>query len=371
MAWLSNATTAESFLQAVVEHNLTRSQRVFFEKYYTHFVAYGVLAGSFCLAEFFLSAICFTAILTYPPLKRKFNYLIANMVVINLLLSSTVYPLNIYGNLRALYGELPARFCDWTVYSFFIINAGIWHECVIAIDRYLAIVHSTHYPFIRGKKGVAFTIIAGYVPAVLLNLYPLVAANDEFIAAPPFGDCVLNPRKPEISQFVEIRAILGLYLPSVLTGLSYAAIFAFFMTRRFRVGVAQPSPASDQAVQANVKQARRMRVALLLFLIFLWSLMGNLPLPLIDAFYRDLFRQYPPAYFFPRYATQFSIVGSKVIYAMLNPDYRAGVRAVWLCRFGQDGLRGRRRRNNRVQLPRPAAGTAPVAPINLGARCEA
>ncbi|OQV22979.1 hypothetical protein BV898_03030 [Hypsibius exemplaris] len=157
--------------------------------------------------------------------------------------------------------ELPARFCDWTVYSFFVINAGIWHECVIAIDRDPNFWASKNW-LISGQKRVAFTIIAGYVPAVLLNLYPLVAADDKFIAAPPFSNCVLNPRNPGIRQFVEMGAILGLYLPSVLAGLSYAAIFAFFMTRRFRVSVAQPSPASDQAVQANIKQARRMRVAI-------------------------------------------------------------------------------------------------------------
>ncbi|OQV22983.1 hypothetical protein BV898_03034 [Hypsibius exemplaris] len=233
---------------------------------------------------------------------------------------------------------------------------------------YVAIVHSTHYPLIRGRKGVAFTIIAGYVPAALLNLYPVIAVNDLFIAVPPFGNCAFNPRNRSLRQFLEIGTILGVYLPSVLTGLSYAAIFAFFMTRRFRVGVAQPSPASDQAVQANIKQARRMRVALLLFFTFLWSLVGNLPLPLIGTFYRDLFRQYPPAYFYPRYTTQLSIVGSTVIYAMLNPDYREGIRTVWLCRFGQGGLRGRRRGNDRVQPPRPAAGIAPVAPDNLGVR---
>ncbi|OQV22982.1 hypothetical protein BV898_03033 [Hypsibius exemplaris] len=104
MAWFNNTIILKAALDAFTEYNFTGAQNLFFEKYYTHFVVYGVLASSFCCAGFLLSAMCFIANLTYPPLKRKFNYLIANMVIVNLLLSLTVYPLKIYSNFRVQSG---------------------------------------------------------------------------------------------------------------------------------------------------------------------------------------------------------------------------------------------------------------------------
>ncbi|OWA54011.1 hypothetical protein BV898_18434 [Hypsibius exemplaris] len=305
--------------------NLTARQNIFFQHYFVHFMLYLVIGSCLCLVGLVSSVACFIAVLTFPPLKRSTNHLVANLVVINIVLSATVYPVTIVSIIHRQYAELPVKFCDWTVYTFFVLNSLIWQESLVAVNRFVAIIYPHRYSAFSGKKGVACTIISGYAIPFCLSLYPLTAHAPVYVSSPPFGSCRYDPRGKGL--YAAFNSVLGSYVPMALTGVCYFIIFASSFIKRHRTVTVQLP-----ALGPPSTQARRFRVAVMLCVSFLWSLLGYLPQPVITAFYKDLYTRYPATFFLARYASLMGVAGSTIIYGFLNRDYRKGMCAVLFCR---------------------------------------
>ena len=87
------------------------SSRTFFQTYHVNFFAYVAVGSLISILAVASNVVCLVAICTYPALRRRGNVLVANLVVLNILLSLTVHPISFMSILIREYGSLPVRLC--------------------------------------------------------------------------------------------------------------------------------------------------------------------------------------------------------------------------------------------------------------------
>ena len=73
-----------------------------------------------------------------------------------------------------------------------------------------------------------------------------------------------------------------------------------------------PAGSSAGTARSSVLQERRVRLARMLCVSFLWNAMTYLPYALIGAYYKELYVQYPPAFFYVRWGVQLGPAGNAV-----------------------------------------------------------
>ncbi|OQV25587.1 hypothetical protein BV898_00523 [Hypsibius exemplaris] len=327
-----------SFL--LTNYTFMESRKYFWDKYYSNLIFYIAFGSVICLAGLFSNLVCLIAIVTYPPLRKRTNILVANLVIINILLAVSVHPPAFVALLYRQYGLLPKNFCLFNVYYFFITHAFVWQECALAVNRFVAIILPLHYKLINTKSVMLWSVFAGYLISFGINAYPLGARVHSYVSSLPFGGCQYNPEGS--NSFAVLHSVLGVYLPMGIMGVSYVVIFGTIVLRKmngqpghlvappFRAAsqVAPPSRAASQ-----VQQARRFRLAVMLFVSVVWFALTYLPHPILTAFFKDIYTADPRSYFYVRWVLQLGVAGNPVIYALLNRDFRAGIAAVLTCKL--------------------------------------
>ena len=283
--------------------NFSTAQRTFFNRYYSHFITFIVVANLICVFALISNVICLVAIYTYPRLRQRGNILVGNLVVLNILVSLIVYPISIVSPVYRQYYDLAANFCDWTFFYYFMVQSFVWHECFLSINRFIALVVPHYYTAISRKRNLVLTVILGYLIPFSVNAYGL--RGNLYASTLPFGGCRFSP---DISVVYPLfQSVLGIYLPMCMVGMCYLIIF---MTARMRKRRLYDSAAP--AEYSLVRQTRRMRVAKMLFVSFLWNTLTYIPQPILSAFLKDLYNRYPPAFFFVRYALCLGLAGNVV-----------------------------------------------------------
>ena len=120
--------------------NFSIVQRAFFRQYYSHFIASIIIGNAICLFALASNIICLIAICTQPRLRQQGNALVANLIMVNILLSLFVYPISIVSPMYRQYYELASNFCNWIFFYYFMVQAFVWHECLLAFNRFVAIL---------------------------------------------------------------------------------------------------------------------------------------------------------------------------------------------------------------------------------------
>ena len=137
------------------------AQKLFFATYYANFITYVVVGAIICLLAASSHVLCLAAIITCPDLRRQGNILVTNLVVVGILLSVTAHPLAIASVIYRQYGALPENFCDWNSYYYFVLHSFVWHECLLAVNRLIAIVLPHQYKRFSTRSAVIATVVAG------------------------------------------------------------------------------------------------------------------------------------------------------------------------------------------------------------------
>ncbi|OQV25588.1 hypothetical protein BV898_00524 [Hypsibius exemplaris] len=322
-SWNSSVMPATN----VTGKNATLSQADFFAMYYTNFILSMAIGSLICLFTFVSNLICLIAICVNPKLKKRGNVLVANLVVVTMLISATVQPLSIASNLYRQYHDLPRHFCDWAIYFYILTHAFVWHECFLALNRFVAIVFPYRFNIISSPKGIVITLILGYAIPICLDLSALIVKPHLYVSALPFGSCRFDPNGTN-TWFPAFHSVIGVYAPICLIGAFYFAIYAAVLLRKFRL---RNLPLNVRSARVAALQSKRMRLARMLFVTFVWNFITFLPSPLVTALVRDAFTNHPPLFFGVRYIALLGVAGNTIIYGFLNPDYRQGMLAVLRC----------------------------------------
>ena len=337
--------------------NFSFAQGDFFTRYHSHFITSLIVGNGICLFALLSNILCLIAICTQPRLRRQGNALVANLVVLNILLSLLVYPITIVSPVARQYGNLAGNFCDWVFFYYFTVHAFVWHECLLAFNRFTAIILPHRYKAIATKKFLVFTVIVGYLIPFIVDSYGLRRHPSIFLSILPFGACRFNSN---IGTFYPLfETVLGVYLPMCMIGVCYLTIFLTVRIRRRRA-------------LSLAREVQRIRIAKMLFVSYLWNTLTYIPQPIMSVILTDrFFTIYPPAFFYIRYPQYLGVAGNVVnmnrqsdlsefsisdwepvltfcckiilnltdshlflqlIYAMINRDYREGLKTV-ACRI--------------------------------------
>ncbi|OQV26141.1 hypothetical protein BV898_00263 [Hypsibius exemplaris] len=285
----------------------------YFELYHPIFILYLVIGGAICLIGTLFNILCLAAIFTYPPLRHRGSILVANFVLVNLLLSATVYPISLVALSCHYYCYLPDNNCNWAYYFYFILQSLTWQECFLALNRFVAIVLPHEYHYVSSTKATFAFIFLGYFIPLILNLSPAGSSVPTYTETAPFGGCLYNQNGNPI--FRDTHAIVGVYLPMTVVGLSYCAIFVRVGISRYDAGGAKLSSSMQ----------RRLTLAKMLFASFIWYCLTYLPQPILTAAFPSIYFIYPATYFYARWALFMGAGANAIIYATTNKDYRHGM----------------------------------------------
>ena len=301
MSSLSNDTNCSS---NNCPRNISTDQEAVFRQYYYHFIASVVVGGLICSFALASNIICLIAICTSRKLRHRGTVLVANLVVVCILLSLTVYPISTITTLYVQYLPLSRHFCDWSFYYYFTVHAFVWHECLLSLNRFIAIIVPHSYRAISSRNSLMFTIATGYLISFAINSYGFRTNPHLYVFSLPFGTCRINPKIK--NSFFSIQSSLGVYLPMSVVGISYLIIFISIYVNNHRIR------SGPQRVGPRTVQAKRVRLARMLFVSFLWNTLSYMPQPVITSFFSDLYLRHPPALFYGRYASLLGVAGNTV-----------------------------------------------------------
>ena len=130
MSSLSNDTNCSSNNSP---RNISTEQEAVFRQYYYHFIASVVVGGLICSFALASNIICLIAICTSRKLRHRGTVLVANLVVVCILLSLTVYPISTVTTLYVQYCLYPAIFVTGpsTITLLFTHSSGMNVYCLL------------------------------------------------------------------------------------------------------------------------------------------------------------------------------------------------------------------------------------------------
>lgn len=292
--------------------NTPTNQTSFFLLYYKSCISYVTIGLCICLFAIVSNVVCLVAILSYSPLRQRGNYLVANLTVVAILLSLTGHPVIFVQIVYRQFNWMPPNFCDYLAYYYFLMHSLMWHECFIALNRFVALILPNQYKAISRKFAVGVTISLGYLIAFTVNVYPLTTRVHVYVSALPFGNCAYNPKHESFQFFPVLQALFGVYLPMGVVGLCYTVLFSTISARSAQRTQVQPTAAAPRARHQLLQQKKRLRLARMLFASFVWNALTYLIQPLIQAFFTNFYVIYPSALFYIRSITLLGVAGNAV-----------------------------------------------------------
>uniref|UniRef100_A0A8C9QFC7 G-protein coupled receptors family 1 profile domain-containing protein n=1 Tax=Spermophilus dauricus TaxID=99837 RepID=A0A8C9QFC7_SPEDA len=163
------------------------------------------------------------ALAIQPKLRTRFNLLIANLTLADLLYCTLLQPFSVdtYLHLRWRSG---ATFCRIFGLLLFVSNSvSILTLCLIALGRYLLIAHPKFFPQVFSTKGVALALVGTWVVGVasFAPLWPV------YVLVPVVCTCSFD----RIRGRPYTTILMGIYF---VLGLSSVGIFYCLVHRQVR-----------------------------------------------------------------------------------------------------------------------------------------
>ena len=134
--------------------------------------AYLAVGLCICLIGVYSNILCLSAICLCPKLRHVGNILVGNFVLVNLALSGLVYPMSIITVYLHRYPSVhfPDSFCRWIYLYYFCIHSLCWQECMLAVNRFVAIVVPFQYQYVSSTRALLITAALGYAVPFILNI---------------------------------------------------------------------------------------------------------------------------------------------------------------------------------------------------------
>uniref|UniRef100_A0A8C5MA74 Adrenoceptor alpha 1B n=1 Tax=Leptobrachium leishanense TaxID=445787 RepID=A0A8C5MA74_9ANUR len=200
---------------------------------FTRAMILGFTLGAFICIAIVGNIMVILSVVTNRQLRIPTNYLIVNLAIADLLLSTTVLPFSATFEI-ANYWVFGRIFCDmWAAMDVLCCTASIFSLCAISIDRYIGVRYSLRYPTIVTRKRTLLALVCVWILSIVISIGPLLgwkqqAPNDE-------GACDITTE-----LFYAIFSSLGsFYIPLIVILVMYCRVYvvAKRITKNLEAGV--------------------------------------------------------------------------------------------------------------------------------------
>ena len=234
-----------------------------------------------------LFVILLNAVLSQQILKSGIGILIANLLILQLISCIIHFPVfasQVYLNKLGYFFDVH---CDLYVTFIAIIHVGHFIQCFISINRFIAIIFPHHYRSLCSRKTVTFSIIVSWLLGFGLTSLFYFHIGGKFTLGVT-GGCEPFVTNPDVFMII---TSFNSYLPISILGVLYFFIF-IQMTLKGHVSKWQSVyDGEPQTLAVKQRQERRVVIARMLFVSFLWYFVCLLPIPMVLDIHPDLYRK--------------------------------------------------------------------------------
>ncbi|XP_053572193.1 alpha-1A adrenergic receptor [Bombina bombina] len=200
---------------------------------FTRAIVLGFTLGAFIVMAIVGNIMVILSVVTNRHLRIPTNYLIVNLAIADLLLSSTVLPFSATLEIVA-YWVFGRIFCDiWAAMDVLCCTASIFSLCAISIDRYIGVRYSLQYPTIVTRKRAILALLGVWVLSTVISVGPLLGWKQP--APPDELDCEITTE-----PFYALFSSLGsFYIPLIVILVMYCRVYivAKKITKNLEAGV--------------------------------------------------------------------------------------------------------------------------------------
>ncbi|OCT88165.1 hypothetical protein XELAEV_18016791mg, partial [Xenopus laevis] len=197
----------------------------------------GFTLGAFISVAIVGNIMVIISVVTNKHLRIPTNYLIVNLAIADLLLSSTVLPFSATKEIVG-YWVFGRILCDvWAAMDVLCCTASIFSLCTISIDRYIGVRHSLRYPTIVTRKRTIFSLLGVWIFSTVISIGPLLGWKEP---APPDTSRTLVCVYITTETFYAIcSSLASFYIPLIVILVMYCRVYvvAKRITKNLEAGV--------------------------------------------------------------------------------------------------------------------------------------
>lgn len=242
---LLNMTAAENFSHlpfspnvswdngSSIDSNQTDTNRTQVHIDFTRAMVLGFTLGAFICVAIVGNIMVIISVVANRQLRIPTNYLIVNLAIADLLLSTTVLPFS--STLEIVSSWVFGRiFCDiWAAMDVLCCTASIFSLCAISIDRYIGVRYSLQYPTIVTRKRVLLALLCVWILSIVISIGPLLGWKQQTVTDESVCNITTEP-------FYAIFSSMGsFYIPLVVILVMYCRVYvvAKRITKNLEAGV--------------------------------------------------------------------------------------------------------------------------------------
>ncbi|XP_018110146.1 alpha-1A adrenergic receptor [Xenopus laevis] len=193
----------------------------------------GFTLGAFISVAIVGNIMVIISVVTNKQLRIPTNYLIVNLAIADLLLSSTVLPFSATKEIVG-YWVFGRILCDiWAAMDVLCCTASIFSLCTISIDRYIGVRHSLRYPTIVTRKRAILALLGVWIFSTVISIGPLLGWKEP--APPDTSVCKITTE----TFYAIFSSLASFYIPLIVILVMYCRVYvvAKRITKNLEAGV--------------------------------------------------------------------------------------------------------------------------------------
>ncbi|CAN2387346.1 alpha-1B adrenergic receptor [Pristimantis euphronides] len=200
---------------------------------FTRVMLLGFTLGAFICVAIVGNIMVIISVVTNRQLRMPTNYLIVNLAIADLLLSTTVLPFSATLEIadKWVFGKI---FCDiWAAMDVLCCTASIFSLCAISIDRYIGVRYSLQYPTIVTRKKVLLALLGVWILSIVISIGPLLGWKQQTNTTVTGCDITTE------TFYAIFSSLTSFYIPLIVILVMYCRVYvvAKRITKNLEAGV--------------------------------------------------------------------------------------------------------------------------------------